>query len=170
MRSKAYRRLARQYHPDVNKEDPNAEEKFKEINEAYEVLNDPQKRAAYDRFGHAGTDPNFNGGGGFGGFGGFDFGGFGDIFDMFFGGTGRRRDTGPVRGDDLRYDLRIEFEEAVFGKEMTIKVPRVELCPPAMEIEQNPAHQSRPVHSVMGPAGANGADHPVWTVFNGSAL
>ena len=126
---KAYRRLARQYHPDVNKDDPNAEEKFKEINEAYEVLSDAQKRAAYDRFGHAGTDPNFNGGGGFGGFGGFDFGGFGDIFDMFFGGTGRRRDTGPVRGDDLRYDLRIEFEDAVFGKEMTIRVPRIELCP-----------------------------------------
>lgn len=128
---KAYRRLARQYHPDVNKDDSKAEEKFKEINEAHEVLSDPQKRAAYDRFGHAGTDPNFNGGaGGAGGFGGFDFGGgIGDIFDMFFGGAGRRRDTGPVRGEDLRYDLRIGFKEAAFGKETKIKVPRVELCP-----------------------------------------
>ncbi|NLY91286.1 MAG: molecular chaperone DnaJ [Firmicutes bacterium] len=126
---KAYRRLARQYHPDVNKEDPNAEEKFKEINEAYEVLSDPQKRAAYDRFGHAGTDPNF--GGGTGGFGDFSFGGFdgfGDIFDMFFGSGGRRRRTGPERGADLRYDLRIEFEDAAFGKETTIKVPRTEVC------------------------------------------
>ena len=125
---KAYRRLARQYHPDVNKDDPKAEEKFKEINEAHEVLSDPQKRAAYDRFGHAGTDPNFGGGADAGGFGDFSFDGFGDIFDMFFGGGGRRRKTGPERGADLRYDLRIEFEEAAFGKETTIKIPRTELC------------------------------------------
>ena len=123
---KAFRRLARQYHPDVNKDDPKAEEKFKEINEAYEVLSDQQKRAAYDRFGHAGTDPNF-GGAGAGGFGGFE--GFGDIFDMFFGGSGRRRNTGPERGADLRYDLRIDFEAAAFGQETTIRVPRIELCP-----------------------------------------
>ncbi len=127
---KAYRRLARKYHPDVNKDDPQAEEKFKEINEAHEVLSDPQKRAAYDRFGHAGTDPNFGAGAGAGagGFGDFSFEGFGDIFDMFFGGGGRRQRTGPQKGADLRYDLRIEFEEAAFGKETTIKVPRTELC------------------------------------------
>ncbi|NLC53763.1 MAG: molecular chaperone DnaJ [Firmicutes bacterium] len=125
---KAYRRLARKYHPDVNKEDPKAEEKFKEINEAHEVLSDPQKRAAYDRFGHAGTDPNFGAGAGAGGFGDFTFEGFGDIFDMFFGGGGRRQRTGPQKGADLRYDLRIEFAEAAFGKETTIKVPRTELC------------------------------------------
>lgn len=123
---KAYRQLARKYHPDVNKDDPKAEEKFKEINEAHEVLSDPQKRAAYDRFGHAGTDPNF-GGAGAGGFGDFSFDGFGDIFDMFFGG-GRQQRTGPMKGADLRYDLKIEFEEAAFGKETTIKIPRTELC------------------------------------------
>ncbi|NLM37471.1 MAG: molecular chaperone DnaJ [Firmicutes bacterium] len=125
---KAYRQLARKYHPDVNKEDPQAEEKFKEINEAYQVLSDPQKRAAYDRFGHAGTDPGYGAGAGPGGFGDFAFEGFGDIFDMFFGGGGRRQRTGPQKGADLRYDLRIEFEEAAFGKETTIKVPRTEIC------------------------------------------
>lgn len=125
---KAYRRLARKYHPDVNKDDPQAEEKFKEINEAYQVLSDPQKRAAYDRFGHAGTDPGFGAGPGAGGFGDFTFEGFGDIFDMFFGSGGRRPRTGPQKGADLRYDLRIEFEDAAFGKETTIKVPRTEIC------------------------------------------
>jgi molecular chaperone DnaJ len=143
---KAFRQLARKYHPDVNKDDPQAEAKFKEINEAYEILGDPQKRAAYDQFGHAGTDPNFNpGAGGFGGFGGFgDFGfeGVGDIFDMFFGGGGRRRRTGPERGADLRYDLSISFEEAAFGTKKTIKVPRLELCP---ECHGNRAKPGTPV-------------------------
>src|SRR5690554_7665221 len=84
---KAYRRLAREYHPDVNKKDPQAEAKFKEINEAYHVLSDPQKRAAYNQFGHAGAEGNFAGGAsGFGGFGDFDFDIFGDIFDLFRGG------------------------------------------------------------------------------------
>ncbi|MCL6516344.1 molecular chaperone DnaJ [Alicyclobacillus sp.] len=125
---RAYRKLARQYHPDVNKEDPNAAEKFKEINEAYEVLSDPQKRAHYDQFGHAdptagmgGAGPDF--GQGFGGFG--DFSGFGDIFDMFFGG-GRPR--GPQRGQDLEYELEIDFEDAAFGVEEEIQVPRMETC------------------------------------------
>ncbi|HOP75321.1 MAG TPA: molecular chaperone DnaJ [Bacillota bacterium] len=127
---KAYRKLARKYHPDVNKDNPQeAEAKFKEINEAYSVLSDPQKRAAYDQYGHAATDPNF-GAGGFGGFGDMGFDGFGDIFDMFFGGarTSQRR-NGPQRGNDLRYDLEISFEEAAFGKETTIEVPRTEVCP-----------------------------------------
>ena len=145
---KAFRQLARKYHPDVNKDDPQAEAKFKEINEAYEILGDPQKRAAYDQFGHAGTDPNFNpGAGGFGGFGGFgDFGfeGVGDIFDMFFGGGGRRRRTGPERGADLRYDLSISFEEAAFGTKKTIKVPRLELCP---ECHGNLAKPGTPVET-----------------------
>lgn len=123
---KAYRRLARQYHPDVNK-DPDAEEKFKEINEAYEVLSDPELRARYDRYGHAGMQ----GGVGADGFGGFGFGGFEDIFESFFGGmrgTERMRDR-PQRGQDLRYDLTISFREAVFGCERELEVPRFETCP-----------------------------------------
>jgi len=125
---RAFRKLARQYHPDVNKE-PAAEAMFKEIGEAYEVLSDPQKRQVYDQYGHAGLDNNAAGG-----FQGFEgFGSFADIFEQFdtiFGGqTGRggaRR--GPQRGADLRYDLAITFEEAVFGAEKTLEIPRMETC------------------------------------------
>jgi molecular chaperone DnaJ len=126
---KAYRKLARQYHPDVNKA-PDAEEKFKEVKEAYEVLSDDQKRATYDRFGHVDPNQGFGGGGfGGGGFGEADFGGFGDIFDMFFGGgSSRRNPNAPKRGADLQYTLQIEFKEAVFGKETEIKIPRTESC------------------------------------------
>jgi molecular chaperone DnaJ len=123
---KAFRKAARQYHPDVNKA-PDAEEKFKEAKEAYDVLSDDQKRSTYDRFGH--VDPNQGmGGGGFGG--NADFGGFGDIFDMFFGGGGgqRRNPNAPQRGNDLQYSMTIEFKEAVFGKEMDITIPRTENC------------------------------------------
>jgi len=123
---KAYRKLARQYHPDVNKA-ADAEVKFKEVQEAYEVLNDDQKRATYDRFGH--VDPNQGMGGG--GFNGGDFGGgFNDIFDMFFGGGGggRRNPNAPQRGNDLQYSMTIEFKEAVFGKELDITIPRTESC------------------------------------------
>lgn len=132
---KAFRVLARKYHPDANKEDPTAAEKFKEINEAYQVLSDSEAKARYDQFGHAGVDPNAAaGGGGFGGFGQGDMGdlgGLGDIFEAFFGqgvgGRGRRQ--GPQRGADLRYDLTINFEEAAFGCTKEIEVPRVESCP-----------------------------------------
>lgn len=122
---KAYRKLARKYHPDATPGDKDAEAKFKEISEAYVVLSDPEKRAGYDRFGHAGAD-----GQGFGGFEGFgDFGGLGDIFEMFFGGGGRtRRRTGPERGQDIRTDMEISLEEAAFGLEREVKVPRVETC------------------------------------------
>ena len=127
---KAYRKLARQYHPDVNKA-PDAEQKFKEIREAYEVLSDPEKRARYDRYGHEDPAAGSGGAGGMGGFTGADFGdlgGFGDLFDMFFG-TGPRRDpNAPQRGEDLRYTLTVEFREAVFGKETEITVPRTETC------------------------------------------
>ncbi|GGH84934.1 molecular chaperone DnaJ [Pullulanibacillus pueri] len=126
---KAYRKLARQYHPDVNKDDPTATDKFKEVKEAYETLSNDQKKAHYDQFGH--TDPNQGFGGGQG-FGGADFGGFGDIFDMFFGGGGgssRRRDpNAPRQGADLQYTMTIDFEEAAFGKETDIKIPREETC------------------------------------------
>ncbi|SFH12825.1 molecular chaperone DnaJ [Desulfotomaculum arcticum] len=122
---KAYRKLARQYHPDVNKDDQNAAEKFKEASEAYDVLSNAEKRESYDRFGHAATDGQFNG---FGGFGGADFGGgLGDIFDMFFGGSGRAR-RGPERGADLRADVEVSFEEAAFGLEKDVKIPRTEEC------------------------------------------
>ncbi len=122
---KAYRRLARQYHPDVNNED-GASERFKEINEAYEVLADEEKRAAYDRFGHAGVQ----GSAGFSGFDAAGFSGFADIFEEFFGGGfgNRRRRSGPRRGADLRYDLTISFEEAVFGIEKEVDVTRPEIC------------------------------------------
>lgn len=119
---KSYRKLARQYHPDVNK-DAGAEDKFKEVKEAYEVLSNDQKRAQYDQFGHAGPQSQ-----GFGGGGDFS-GGFGDIFDMFFGGGGGRRDpNAPQQGADLQYTMTLDFEEAIFGKETEITIPRDETC------------------------------------------
>ncbi len=118
----AYRKLARQYHPDVNKE-PDAEANFKEINEAYEVLSNGEKRAAYDRFGHAGTQ------GGFGGFSG-GFGDFGSIFEDLFGmgGQTRQAQRGPRRGADLRVGVTLTFEEAVFGADREVDVTRLESC------------------------------------------
>ena len=125
---KAYRKLARQYHPDVNPGDKEAEAKFKEINDAYETLSDATKRAQYDQFGH--DAPNFGAGGGFGGFqGGFEnFGDLNDIFGAFFGGGGGGRHRGPRRGNDLRYDLTIDFETAVFGGKETIRIARWDNC------------------------------------------
>ncbi|HBC42133.1 MAG TPA: molecular chaperone DnaJ [Pseudanabaena sp.] len=124
---RAYRRLARKYHPDVNKE-PGADERFKEINRAYEVLSEPETRARYDRFGEAGV----SGGGGAPDMG--DMGGFADIFESFFSGfsnTGQqqaRRRSGPTRGEDLRFDLKLEFREAIFGGEKQIKISHLETC------------------------------------------
>ena len=126
---KAYRKLAKQYHPDMNPGDKTAEARFKEVNEAYEVLSDKDKRARYDQFGHAGVDPNFNPGGGFGGgFGGVDFD-LGDIFSSFFGGGGGGQNrNSPQRGGDIRVQLTIDFEEAAFGCEKEVTVGRTEAC------------------------------------------
>lgn len=133
---KAFRKLARKYHPDMNRDDPKvAEEKFKEANEAYEILSDPKRKAQYDQFGHAAFEGGSGGGaGGFGGFSGGGAGGFGDIFDMFFGGGGGfggfggSHQPGPERGSDLRYDLEVEFNEAAFGKDVELNIPRTEEC------------------------------------------
>lgn len=132
---KAYRKLSKTYHPDINKS-ADADEKFKEVAEAYEILSDAQKRAAYDQYGHAGTDPNFGAGGFGGGFGGFSgggggFGGFEDIFESFFGGGGggrRMNPNAPRQGEDLQYTINLTFEEAVFGVEKEIQYRREETC------------------------------------------
>ena len=131
---KAYRKLAKENHPDLNPGDAAAEARFKEANEAYEILSDSDKRARYDQFGFAGVDPNYGaGGGGFGGFdGSFDFGDLGDIFGSFFGGGfgggSARTRNGPQRGESLRLSLTITFEEAAFGCEKEVQVDRVEQC------------------------------------------
>ena len=133
---KAYRKLAKQYHPDLNPGDKTAEAKFKEVNEAYEVLSDKDKRARYDQFGHAGVDPNFGAGGG--GFGGYDMGDIdlGDLFGSFFGGGfggggfgGQRQNpNAPRKGDTLRASVTISFEEAAFGCKKEINLTRSEAC------------------------------------------
>lgn len=129
---KAYRKAAKKYHPDLNPGDAAAEKAFKEVNEAYEVLSDKDKRARYDQFGHAGVDPNFGGGGGYGG--GFtgDFGDLGDIFNSFFGGGfggGRRSNpNAPKRGSDTAASVVISFEEAAKGCKKTVKVTKIESC------------------------------------------
>lgn len=134
---KAYRKTAKKYHPDLNPDNPEAEAKFKECNEAYEVLSDPDKKARYDQFGHAGVDPNFGAGNGFGGgFGGDGFGfdgdiDLGDIFSSFFGGGfggGGRNPNAPQRGRDIQSSVSLTFEEAAKGCKKTIEVMRVMDC------------------------------------------
>ena len=130
---KAYKKLARKYHPDMNPGDKEAEEKFKEVNEANEVLSDPEKKARYDQFGFAGVDPSYGAGAGGGAYsaGGFDFGDLGDIFGSFFGGGfggTRANPNAPQRGESLRTSVTISFEEAAFGCEKEISIERVEQC------------------------------------------
>ena len=134
---RAYRKLAKKYHPDMNPGDKEAEAKFKEVNEAYSILSDSEKRARYDQFGHAGVDPNYGAGGPGGGFGGFDMGDIdlGDIFGSFFGGgfggfggSASSRRNGPQKGESLRASLTISFEEAAFGCEKEINLNRTEEC------------------------------------------
>ena len=131
---KAYKKLARKYHPDMNPGDKEAEEKFKEVNEANEVLSDPEKKARYDQFGFAGVDPSYGAGAGgaYGGAGGFDFGDLGDIFGSFFGGgfggQQRRNPNAPQRGESIRASVSVTFKEAAFGCEKDVAVERSEQC------------------------------------------
>jgi molecular chaperone DnaJ len=129
---RAFRKLAFKYHPDHNHNDSSGEA-FKEINEAYEVLSDREKRAAYDRYGHAGMESAFGKG-----FEGMDFGGFGDIFDAFFGGTTTSSRQTPRQGADLETNLTITFEEAAFGTEKTLNISRVEYCPVCHGLKSKP--------------------------------
>ncbi|WP_419547926.1 molecular chaperone DnaJ [Microcystis sp.] len=140
---RAYRRLARKYHPDVNKE-PGAEEHFKEINRAYEILSEPETRNRYDRFGEAGVS------GGAAGFDADNMGGFADIFETIFSGFGgmggqttTRRRTGPTRGEDLRLDFRLKFREAVFGGEKEIRIRHLETCQTCKGSGARPGTSSR---------------------------
>ena len=124
---RAYRKMSKKYHPDINKE-PGAEEKYKEVQEAYETLSDDQKRAAYDQYGPDGAN-GFGGQGGFGGFdGGAGFGGFEDIFSSFFGGGATRNPNAPRQGDDLQYRINLSFEEAIFGAEKEVHYNREATC------------------------------------------
>ena len=125
---RAYRKMSKKYHPDINKE-PGAEEKYKEVQEAYETLSDDQKRAAYDQYGPDGANAGFGGQGGFGGFdGGAGFGGFEDIFSSFFGGGAARNPNAPRQGDDLQYRVNLSFEEAIFGAEKEVHYNREATC------------------------------------------
>jgi molecular chaperone DnaJ len=129
---KAFRQLAKKYHPDLNQGDKTAETSFKEVNEAYEILSDADKRSKYDQFGHAGVDPNFGAGAGFGGFGGFggiDFD-LGDIFGSIFGGgsSGARSRNAPRKGERVHVEAEVTFEEAAFGVDKEVSVSRIEMC------------------------------------------
>ena len=160
---KSFRRLALEYHPDRNKRD-GAEQKFKEINEAYQVLSDPQKRASYDRFGHAGVRTN----GGARGFEGYEnFGGFGDIFDAFFGsGFGTRtRTTSARRGADLQYSATIDFEQAVFGTDYEFEIERTETCSKCKGTRSEPGSSTAKCSNCRGSGQVRRAHQSVFGQF-----
>ena len=146
---KAYRKLAMKFHPDRNPDNKEAEEKFKEAKEAYEMLSDPQKKAAYDRYGHAGVDPSMGAGPGAQGFDGFADA-FGDIFGDLFGGGGRGGRSNVYRGADLRYNLEITLEEAARGAEKTIRIPTVEECGTCHGSGAKPGTQPKPCPTCQG--------------------
>uniref|UniRef100_UPI0033420F84 molecular chaperone DnaJ n=1 Tax=Castellaniella defragrans TaxID=75697 RepID=UPI0033420F84 len=148
---KAYRKLAMKYHPDRNPDSKEAEDKFKEVKEAYEILSDEEKRAAYDRFGHAGVDPNAAGGAGMGGAGGFADA-FGDIFGEIFGGAARRGGGGAqvYRGADLKYSLEISLEQAANGFETEIRIPSWEACETCHGSGAKPGTSPRTCHTCGG--------------------
>ncbi|MDR3299309.1 MAG: molecular chaperone DnaJ [Candidatus Accumulibacter sp.] len=150
---KSYRKLAMKYHPDRNPDNPKAEEHFKEVKEAYEILSDAQKRAAYDQFGHAGVDPQSGmGGGGFSGFGGSEAfsGAFGGIFDEIFGNGGRGGRSNVYRGADLRYNLEITLEQAAFGTETKIRIPTMEVCESCKGVGAKPGTQPKTCPTCQG--------------------
>ncbi|MEZ5626822.1 MAG: molecular chaperone DnaJ [Rhodocyclaceae bacterium] len=146
---KAYRKLAMKFHPDRNPDSKDAEEHFKEVKEAYEVLSEPDKRAAYDRYGHAGVDPSMGAAGGGHGFEGFGDA-FGDIFGDIFGGGGRGGRSNVYRGADLRYNLEISLEEAARGAEKTIRIPTQERCDSCGGSGAKPGTQAKPCPTCGG--------------------
>lgn len=149
---KAYRKLAMKYHPDRNPDNPGAEEKFKEAKEAYEILSDGNKRAAYDQYGHAGVDPQAGMGGGFGGGGGGFADAFGGIFDEIFGGRGGGGGgrSNIYRGADLRYNLEITLEQAAHGTETKIRIPTMEVCEPCNGSGAKPGTQPKTCPTCQG--------------------
>ncbi len=169
---RAYRRLARKYHPDVNRE-PGAEETFKEVSRANEVLSDPEVRARYDQFGEAGV--NAGAGQGYGDMG--DMGGLADIFETFFGGfggaqsaSGGRRRNGPVRGEDLRLDLKLDFREAVFGGEKEIRIPHLEACGVCKGNGAKPGSQSKTCGTCNGAGQVRRSTRTPFGTFNQVAV
>ena len=169
---KAYRRLAKKYHPDLNPGNKEAEEKMKEVNAAYEILSDPEKKARYDQFGHAGVDPSYGaGGGGYAQYGGFEDFDLGSIFDSFFGGGmgAQTRRNGPRRGENIQVNLNLTFEEAAFGCEKEITVNRVEKCPDCNGTGAKPGTSAETCPDCHGTGQVKTTQRTVFGVFSSTA-